>query len=86
MHLDPTFPTLVAIIAVVLLIGLTLQLMRQPQVIGYLLAGVAIGAFGLTLLTNIDFLPPGWDRLAWYCFCSSSAWRLRLGNSCQYGV
>jgi len=55
MHLDPTFPTLVAIIAVVLLIGLTLQLMRQPQVIGYLLAGVAIGPFGFALLTDIDF-------------------------------
>ena len=52
MHIDPILPTLVAIIAVVLLIGLLLQLTRQPQVIGYLLAGVAIGPFGLSLLTD----------------------------------
>ena len=55
MHIDPLLPTLVAIIAVVLLIGLSLQLLRQPQVIGYLLAGVAIGPFGLALLTDIQF-------------------------------
>ena len=55
MHIDPLLPTLVAIIAVILLIGLSLQLLRQPQVIGYLLAGVAIGPFGLALLTDIQF-------------------------------
>jgi CPA2 family monovalent cation:H+ antiporter-2 len=55
MHLDPLLPTLVAILAVILLIGLALQLMQQPQVIGYLLAGVAIGPIGLALLTEIDF-------------------------------
>ena len=52
MHLDPLLPTLVAILALVLLIGLSLHLMRQPQVIGYLLAGVAIGPFGFSLLTD----------------------------------
>lgn len=55
MHLDPLLPTLVAIIAVILLIGLSLQLMRQPQVVGYLLAGIAIGPFGFALLTETDF-------------------------------
>lgn len=45
---------MVAIIAVVLVIGLSLQLMKQPQVIGYLLAGVAIGPFGLALLTDTE--------------------------------
>ena len=55
MHIDPILPTLVAIIGVVLLIGLSLQLLRQPQVIGYLLAGVAIGPFGLALLTDTEF-------------------------------
>ncbi len=52
MHLDPLLPTLVEIITVILLIGLSLQLLRQPQVIGYLLAGVAIGPFGFALLTD----------------------------------
>lgn len=55
MHIDPILPTLVAIIAVVLLIGLSLQLVRQPQVIGYLLAGIAIGPFGFALLTDAEF-------------------------------
>ena len=54
MHIDPILPTLVAIITVVLFIGLSLQLLRQPQVIGYLLAGVAIGPFGLALLTDTE--------------------------------
>ena len=54
MHIDPLLPTLVAIISVILLIGLLLQLIRQPQVIGYLLAGVAIGPFGFSLLTDSD--------------------------------
>ncbi len=55
MHIDPILPTLVAIIGVVLLIGLSLQILRQPQVIGYLLAGVAIGPFGLALLSDTEF-------------------------------
>lgn len=54
MHIDPILPTLVSIIAIVLLIGLSLQLARQPQVIGYLLAGVAIGPSGFSLLTDSE--------------------------------
>lgn len=55
MHLDPALPTLVAILGITLIIGLSLQLMRQPQIIGYLVAGVVIGPYGLALLTDIDF-------------------------------
>jgi len=55
MHIDPILPTVVAIIAIVLLIGLSLQLVRQPQVIGYLLAGIAIGPSGFALLTDAEF-------------------------------
>ncbi len=55
MHLDPSLPLLVAVIAIILLIGLPLQLMRQPQVIGYLLAGIATGPFGFSLLTDTEF-------------------------------
>ena len=54
MHLDPSLFTVVAIISVILLIGLLLQLIHQPQVIGYLLAGIAIGPFGIALLTGIE--------------------------------
>jgi len=54
MHLDTALPVLVSILAVILLIGLSLHIVRQPQVIGYLLAGVAIGPYGLALLTDTD--------------------------------
>jgi CPA2 family monovalent cation:H+ antiporter-2 len=55
MHLDPALPTVVAILGITLVIGLLLQLMRQPQIIGYLIAGVVIGPYGLALLTGTDF-------------------------------
>ena len=54
MHLDPTLLTLVYTIAVVLMIGLVLQLLKQPQVLGYLLAGIAIGPFGIGLFTDAE--------------------------------
>ncbi|MFT5658738.1 MAG: CPA2 family monovalent cation:H+ antiporter-2 [Gammaproteobacteria bacterium] len=54
MHLDPTLLSLVYTIAVVLTIGLVLQLLKQPQVLGYLLAGIAIGPFGLALFTDVE--------------------------------
>ena len=55
MHLDPLLPILVAIIGVIFIIGLILHLVKQPQVIGYILTGVAIGPFGLAIFTDIDF-------------------------------
>ena len=55
MHLDPSLPLLVEIIAITLLIGLLLHLIRQPQVVGYLIVGIAIGPYGLSLLTDIEF-------------------------------
>jgi len=55
MHLDPSLPVLVAIIAIILVICLLLQQIRQPQVIGYLLAGIAAGPFGLGLFTDTEF-------------------------------
>ena len=55
MHLDPTLLTVVYTIGVVLLIGLVLQVLKQPQVLGYLLAGIAIGPFGFALFTDAEF-------------------------------
>lgn len=55
MHLDPALPTLVAILGITILIGLLLKLAKQPQVVGYLAAGVFIGPHGLALLTDINF-------------------------------
>lgn len=52
MHVDPLIPPLVGVIAVVLIIGLLLQYLRQPQLVGYIAAGVAIGPSGIALLTD----------------------------------
>lgn len=55
MHLDPIFLTLTAIICIVTIVGLLLQLARQPQVIGYLFVGIIIGPFGFDLIADRDF-------------------------------
>ncbi len=52
MHVDPLIPPLVGVIAVVLVLGLVLQVFRQPQLVAYILAGVAIGPSGLGWLTD----------------------------------
>jgi len=56
MHLDPSLPILVAILGVVFTTGLLLHFFKLPQVIGYILAGIAIGPFGLRIFTDIDYI------------------------------
>jgi CPA2 family monovalent cation:H+ antiporter-2 len=52
MHIDPILPTLVGLVLSILLLGLLLKALRQPEIIGYLLAGVAVGPFGLALVQD----------------------------------
>ncbi|MDA3970254.1 MAG: cation:proton antiporter [Desulfobulbaceae bacterium] len=52
MHLDPIMPSLVGSILAVLALGLLLRSIRQPYVIGYLLAGVILGPHGLGLVQD----------------------------------
>ena len=52
MHLDPILPRIVAAVFVLLLIGLVLRRLRQPHVVVYLLAGVALGPNGLRLFSD----------------------------------
>lgn len=52
MHVDPLIPPLVGVILAVLVIGLLLQFLRQPQLVGYIITGVAIGPSGFALLTD----------------------------------
>lgn len=56
MHLDPLLPVLVATTVVILTVGLLLQLFKQPQAIGYLLAGILIGPHSLSLFTNTELV------------------------------
>ncbi|MEZ6183867.1 MAG: cation:proton antiporter [Planctomycetota bacterium] len=52
MHLDPLLPRAVGLSLAVLVAGLLLRLLRQPYAIGYLAAGVALGAHGLDVLDD----------------------------------
>lgn len=52
MHLDPIMPYLVGAILVVLLLGLILRSIRQPYVIGYLIAGILLGPHGFALVED----------------------------------
>jgi K+:H+ antiporter len=54
MHIDATLPVIVGVIFSIILVALALRAVGQPQIVGYLLAGVAIGPHGLALLTDID--------------------------------
>lgn len=52
MHIDPLIPPLVGIVTIILLLGLVLQIARQPQLVGYILTGVLIGPGVLGLVTD----------------------------------
>lgn len=54
MHLDPLIPALVAAAFVVLAVGLLFSRLRQPQVVAYLLAGIAIGPHGLGIISDLQ--------------------------------
>jgi K+:H+ antiporter len=56
MHLDPIMPYLVAAVLAVLILGLLLRSIRQPYVIGYLIAGIILGPHGFALITDEDML------------------------------
>ena len=52
MHIDPLLPPLVGVVTTILALGLMLQLFRQPQLVGYILAGIIIGPGGFGLVTD----------------------------------
>lgn len=56
MHIDPALPILVGAIFAILIIGFALRALRQPQIVGYLVAGLVIGPHGLALLEDPDLI------------------------------
>lgn len=52
MHLDPAMPVLTGVVFGILTLGLVLRRLRQPHVIVYLLAGVAMGPSGIGLVED----------------------------------
>jgi len=53
-HLDAALAVLVGAVFAIVLIALALRAVGQPQIVGYLLAGVAIGPFGFGLLVDTE--------------------------------
>ena len=52
MHIDPLLPPLVGIVLSILLLGLALRRLGQPEIIGYLIAGALIGPQGFGWLSD----------------------------------
>ena len=56
MHMDPALPTLVVVLLIIFILGLSLRLMNQPHVVGYLLAGICLGPELLGLISDKELL------------------------------
>lgn len=52
MHLDPIMLKLVAALLIILAVGWASRILRQPHVVGYLLAGIILGPYGLGLMSD----------------------------------
>ena len=52
MHMDPIMLTVTGAAFIILLIGFILRKLKQPYVIGYLIAGILVGPFGVKLLSD----------------------------------
>ncbi len=52
MHMDPILPVLVGAGLAILLLAMTLRFFNQPHVVAYLLAGVALGPYGIGLVQD----------------------------------
>jgi CPA2 family monovalent cation:H+ antiporter-2 len=52
MHIDPVLPVIVGVVVAILLIGFALRALGQPQIVGYLIAGLLIGPHGMGLLED----------------------------------
>jgi CPA2 family monovalent cation:H+ antiporter-2 len=52
MHLDPMMPYAVGAILAILVLGLLLRSIKQPHVVGYLIAGIVLGPHGIALVQD----------------------------------
>lgn len=52
MHMDPALPLMVGAIVGILVLALLLRAAGQPYVVAYLLSGIALGPYGLSLITD----------------------------------
>ncbi len=56
MHMDPLMPNIVGITLLILIVGVVLKVLKQPHVIAYLIAGVALGPWGLALINDLELI------------------------------
>lgn len=56
MHIDPLLPQLVIIAIGIFAAGLVFRLLNQPYVVGYLIAGLALGPAGFAVVADADLI------------------------------
>lgn len=54
MHVDPLLPVMVIVALTIFLLGILLRILKQPHLIGYLLAGLILGPAGLAVVSDIE--------------------------------
>lgn len=52
MLIDPIMPVLVVTVLALAALGLAMKLIRQPLLVGYVLAGLVLGPYGLSIITD----------------------------------
>lgn len=56
MYLDPVLPIIVKFVLVILLFGFACRLLKQPYLLGYLVAGVVLGPYGWGVISDEELL------------------------------
>lgn len=56
MHIDPLIPFIAGVVAIVLVLAAMLRAFRQPQLVGYILAGLLIGPSGIRVISDVSLI------------------------------
>lgn len=56
MHIDPLIPFIAGVVGIVLALAAVLKLLRQPHLVGYILAGLLIGPSVLGVISDVDLI------------------------------
>ena len=68
------------IVTAALLGGIVAQILRQPLIIGYILAGVFVGPYSGGLSVSTFIISKNWRKSAWHCCCSPWDWNFPSVN------
>ena len=79
MHLDPALSTLVGALLAILLMGIILNRLKQPHVVGYIVVGVILGPHVIGLINQPAIIERlGAIGVVFLCFLLE--WKYRQKN------